>query len=360
MKFTADARELAAALATASRAVSTRNSIAVLGGVLLETWAKTLRITGTDMQVAMRVTLPLPKAAKKGSVVVAPVKDLITGIKTLDGPVTLTFDKAERELVVVCGTTTLRYRTIPPEDFPSLPVPDTQVAAIEHGVYVDAFASVARAYSRDESRPVLTGVLHEFGKRKLALVATDSYRLAWRTVTCTKATKELVIIPSHLCELAAKLLSGYVTVSTGDMYVFFESDNLQIFGRRIDGKFPTWRELIPEGNEGELTVDRQATLKSAERIHKLARRGVPARVCMNGTPRLILRQQGGPSVEEQIEGTFKGRSEVEFGVNPEFLVDALKSFETETVVLRVISALRPFVIGDLERGYLLMPVRLSS
>src|SRR5204863_10141260 len=158
--------------------VSTRTTVLVLGGIQLRAEAGQLHLAATDMEVSLRAVVDA-QVSDEG-VVVVPGRLLLDISRSLpDSEVTIEHKPEEAVVVVTAGSANYRLHTYSSEDFPRLPEVDTNALyAIERDALVDTVARVGRSASRDESRPVLTGILVRFEPGRIVMAATDSYRLA--------------------------------------------------------------------------------------------------------------------------------------------------------------------------------------
>src|SRR3954466_2995599 len=204
MKVTCSREEFVSRLGVVSRAVSTRSSVQILAGVLLEASAGELRLAATDMELSLRTSLDA-QIESDGSVVVPGrlLVDIARLLPEADGQIEHRLE--EGVLAVTCGSASYRVHTYSAEDFPRLPdVDDTQIFTVDSEALLETVAQVSRSASRDESRPVLTGILARFEAGKLVMAATDSYRLAVKETDLPGSTQELeAIIPARaLTELA--------------------------------------------------------------------------------------------------------------------------------------------------------------
>src|ERR1700752_1406031 len=170
--------ELAQALGVVSRAVPARTSVQILSGVLLEARGTELRIAATDMELSLRASI---SAEIKGDgAIVLPGKTFVDIARLLPGnDVTIEHRPAESVVHVTARSAAYTLNTYSPEDFPRLPELDgVSTFPVEGESLLETIGRVARAASRDESRPVLTGILVQFAGGRLVMAATDSYRLA--------------------------------------------------------------------------------------------------------------------------------------------------------------------------------------
>jgi DNA polymerase-3 subunit beta len=187
--------------------------------------------------------------------------------------------------------------------------------SVEREALLETISRVARSASRDESRPVLTGILVRFEPGKLVMAATDSYRLASKETPLSGESPELeAIIPARALGELQRIATSGDTVELGvhENQVIIGSSGVWLTSRRIDGQFPNIGQLVPDTFEHDLTVPRAEPL--------------------------------------------------EIGFNAEFLRDGLESIDTEEVRFRLISPLRPAVLQTAESDftYLIMPIRLAG
>src|SRR6185436_8417843 len=183
--------ELAQKLALVSRGVSTRTAVQILGGILLRAAGDSVELAATDMELSLRT--PLQATVSGDGAVVVPGK-LFADLSRLlpEGDVELEYRQDENVLQVRCGPAEYRLNTYSAEDFPRLPD-----------------ASVGRAVSRDEARPVLTGILVRFGEGKLVMAATDSYRLSYKETPIEGDVPELeAIVPARALEEVRRLATA--------------------------------------------------------------------------------------------------------------------------------------------------------
>src|SRR5581483_11684923 len=178
LRITASRDELAAKLTTVSRGVSTRTAVLVLGGIQLRAEGSQLHLAATDMEVSLRASLDA-QVSGEGAVVV-PGRLLLDISRSLpDAEVTIEHRPEEAVVVVTSGTATYRLHTYSAEDFPRLPeIDESTLHTVDRDALVETIGRVGRSASRDESRPVLTGILVRFEPGKIVMAATDSYRLA--------------------------------------------------------------------------------------------------------------------------------------------------------------------------------------
>jgi DNA polymerase-3 subunit beta len=225
---------------------------------------------------------------------------------------------------------------------------------------------VARAASRDEARPTLTGVLVEMNREGVTLVATDSYRLALRELTATAEGEATALVPERALSEAGRAASndekGEVELVLDQSQVTFRVGPLTLTSRLIEGQFPNYRQLLPDGYENVLTVSRQQLFDAVKRVGLLARENTPIRMEFNALGvRLSSESPDLGGAVEAVEARYDGQ-DITVAFNPNYLADGLQAATGESVRLEIKDGLKPGVVrGDgTEFTYLVMPVRLPA
>src|SRR3954454_21296197 len=190
--------ELLLGLGIVSRGVSTRTSVQILAGILLDASEGKLRLAATDMEGSRRTSVEA-KVESHGSVVV-PGRLLLELARLLpEAEVTVEHKLEEATVEIRCGTASYRLHTYNAEDFPRLPeTQGIELHEVDRETLLETVSRVSRSASRDESRPVLTGVLVHFEPGKLVMAATDSYRLSVKETSLEGSVPELeAIVPAR-------------------------------------------------------------------------------------------------------------------------------------------------------------------
>ena len=365
LKATCSRDELTRALGVVSRGVSTRTTVQILAGILLQASGEKLDLAATDMELSLRTSLEAQVEAE-GSVVV-PGRLLLELARLLpDEEVSIEHKLEEAAVEVRSGPATYRLHTYNAEDFPRLP---DAAAADRHEVdretLLETVARVSRSASRDESRPVLTGVLMRFEPGKLVMAATDSYRLSVKETATEGSVPELeAIVPARaLGELARIAQAGEgIELGVHENQVVFSTGDALLTTRRIDGQFPNYRQLVPEAFDHELTLPRDELLDVVRRVAVMAQRNSPLRLRFaEGELTVSAQTQDIGEARESLPVAFAGEP-LEIGFNAEFLRDGVESVNGEQLRLKLISPLRPAVLQgeDDDFLYLIMPIRLAG
>jgi DNA polymerase III subunit beta len=365
LRITAAKDELASQLAVVARGVSSRTAVLVLGGIQLRAEAGKLHLAATDMELSLRTSLDA-SVHGEGTVVV-PGRLLLDIARSLpDSEVTIEHRPDEAVVLVNSGTANYRLHTYSAEDFPRLPEIDTgALHTIDPEVLVDTVARVGRSASRDESRPVLTGILVRFEPGKVVMAATDSYRLAVKETPVEATLPDLeAIIPARALQELSRIATGADEVQLGmqENHAVFGADSVWLTTRRIDGQFPNYRQLLPEQFEHELTLPREEVLEVVRRVSLMAQRNSPLRLRFaEGELTVSAVTQDVGEARESLPAPYVG-DPMEIGFNAEFLRDGLDSVDSDSIKFKLISPLRPAVFeGDSnDYVYLIMPIRLAG
>ena len=367
MKISLERDHLLSQLQTVTRVASTRSAIQALSGVQVVVSSTICELRATDMDVSLRV--PVEAERIREGVVVLPGRLLLDVVRALPAPaMTLELRAAEQDVEIVSGKATFHIRTLRAEDFPPFPEPDPEHAvSLPVEAFVATAIKVAGSASRDETRPVLTGILVSASERELRMVATDSYRLSVKeTQLDAPLTSPFEVnVPARALQELARITAGrdeqQLSVSVLQNQVVFSIDGVILSSRLIEGQFPNYRQLLPESFEHELRLAGAELTDVVRRISLLAQKNAPLRMAFAPGELTVSAQT--PDVGEASESlpvAFQGEA-LEIGFNPDFLRDGLEAVEGD-VLLRLISPLRPGLIQSADGSgfqYLIMPIRLN-
>jgi DNA polymerase-3 subunit beta len=365
MKIACSHDELTQKLGIVARGVSARTAVQILTGILLRADAGVLTVAATDMELSLRTSLEA-QVEGEGAVVVPGrlLLDIARGLP--ESEVAIEHRAEEGAVQITSGSALYRLNTYAADDFPRLPEPvaDT-LHAVDREALLETIGRVSRSASRDESRPVLTGILVRFEAGKLVMAATDSYRLSVKETALEGDLPELeAIVPARALGELSRIAQGADEIQLGvdENHVYFTTDGAWLTTRRIDGQFPNYKQLLPEAFEHEVTLPREELLDVVRRMAVMAQRNSPLRLRFaEGELTVSAQTQDVGEARETIPAAFTG-DPLEIGFNAEFLRDGIESVAGDEVQLRLISPLRPAVMqseGD-AFTYLIMPIRLAG
>lgn len=348
---------------TALRGVSSRVTMPILSGLLITAEGGRLTISSTDLEMSIRAELEA-EIEESGSTVVSGrlLGDIVKSLSAGQ----LTVETGEKFLTVKSTGGEYRIREMMPEDFPQIPAWEgASVVKVTGSEFMVAVQQTARASSTDEKRPVLTGTLVEknVADSTLKMVATDSYRLAWKEaeVSGSVADWEDCIIPSKTMNEVARLAGSSdadVELKMQDKQVMFKIGDLVISSRLIEGQFPNYKQLVPKGEKTSVKVDKDVLAAAVKRALIF---GHNMRVGVYSDHLRVTTET--PEVgdsKEEIPADVNGE-EMEIGFNGTYLMDGLSGVESEKVEIKLDDPQKPALVRTEESekyNYILMPVRL--
>lgn len=356
-------------LQTVLKTVATKSTMPILAGIHIRTLGPgEIELSSTDMEMSLRIKSQA--SVETEGAVVAPGKLLTDVVRSLPaGEVSINEDSDNQMIEIVSGQASFKLNCLPAQDFPRLPeLREDAAFEIETKPLLQVISTVSRAASRDETRPVLTGILAKFSKDRLKMVATDSYRLSVMEAEAgsSLADKKEVIIPRHSLEELTRLFAAgsaeKITIAIAESQIMFSNEEALLTSRLIEGQFPNYQQLLPDEFKSEVKIDKEELLEVVSRIGLMAQKNAPLKLSFAEGQLTVSAQT--PQVGEAREALAVPYSdeEMEVGFNPEFLRSGIESVDGEDVAIRIISALRPGLIkgeGD-DFLYLIMPVRLTG
>jgi DNA polymerase-3 subunit beta len=374
VKLSTSSADLLAQLQSVSRVASTRSAVQALSGVQLVATAAGVELRATDTEIALRV--PLTAEVVREGVVVLPARLLLDVSRSLPKSadrVLFELRPEQQDVEVIAGPAKFHLRTLRADDFPPLPAvggsdPGDTVVTVPAAAFVETIEKVSKSASRDETRPILTGILVSASGQEVRMVATDSYRLG---VKETRLESPLdggfeANVPARaldeLRSVVATTGAESIRIGVRANQVVFEVGGAVLSSRLIDGQFPNYRALLPETFEHELRISGEELGDVVKRISLMAQKNAPLRLSFAEGELTVSAQT--PDVGEASEPLpvpFAGEP-FEIGFNPDFLRDGLDSVGSEDLILKLISPLRPGLIeGADDSGflYLIMPIRLN-
>ena len=379
MKFRCERDDILESVQYAGRAISNRATLPVLSGLRIEALEEGLvRVAATDLELTIEASF---KAA-----VDEPGRAIVPG--RLFGEMTrslgagqVSLMATDSEVEIGSGRGQFRVKALASEDYPALPLEDgarsgAQVS-VAAGDLATALSQVVRSASTDESRQVLTGVLWELGPTSLSLAATDSYRLAVSEVEIESGPDEgrKVILPARTLQELVRVLQmapdASLSTFVGENLISFTIEPggdagsglgpSSISSRFIEGEFPNYRQLLPQGYKNKLTVDKDALIEVTRRVGLLAQNNLPVKLQLGNELEVSAHTPDVGEGQEIIDAEYSGEPLV-IAFNPQFLFDGASAIRGKTLVLEAGDGLKPAILRDSTDQrftYLLMPVRLS-
>jgi DNA polymerase-3 subunit beta len=364
VKFRCERDTLADAVATAQRTVASRSgALPVLQDLRISATADGLELIGSDLEITNRVQVPAEVEEPGVAVVPKLLGEIVRKLEP--GPVTVAV--TGDEAVITAGRFSTSLRLKPAEDYPRLASNEGQGVRVDSSAFAAALRQVVRAASKDDLRPILTGVLMTAHAGGLRLVATDSYRLAVRDlkgVSMLSEGQRVLVAAKGLAEVQRLAGDGEIEVVLRERDVVFRTSRAEVTARLIEGDFPNYEQLIPSGYPNRLTVVRELLMDALDRVQIVGqnRDNAAVRLSMSADGlELAMSAQDVGNAQETLDAKFEG-TELTVAFNPVFLREGVEAVDTEEVVLDTIDPLKPATLraaGGDDFLYLLMPVRTS-
>ncbi|MEY4744785.1 MAG: hypothetical protein RL272_730 [Candidatus Parcubacteria bacterium] len=383
MKFSCTQENLNQGLAIVSHIASRNVNLPILGNVLIKGDDKVLRFMTTNLEIAVRCIVR-GKIEDQGEFTV-PSKLFADYVSLLPKDrVDVTMDG--NALTVACGSYQTKLNGIPASEFPLIPtIEGQQKFAVKVSDLRKAVGQVLFAVAPNESRPEISGVLFKFypseGGIELVLAATDSYRLAERIIKVnagnSTAIKEPVnvIVPSRTVAELIRILGVFkdslespeeLEMHIGENQILFSYDTVELISRSIEGKYPDYRQLIPERFESEVVVSKDELARAVKTASLFSKTGLND-IHLTFTPESTVRlastnsQTGEHAVD--LDGAIQGKQNA-ITVNFRYFLDGVNNVEAENVILQLIDGMSPCLIRGYGEGqamkdylYIVMPIR---
>jgi len=367
VKFRCERDVLVEALSTAGRAVATKGAGSMaMAGIQLRLEADALRLAGVDRDLTIQTRVTV--AGSTDGAAVLPSRLVVDIVRSLE-PGAVTVEVAEEEVVrISSGRSQFTVRSLPVEEFPRLAPPAGEPVTLEPDVLAAALRQVVRAASTDNDRPVLTGVLMAATETGLRMVATDSYRLAVRDLpgSSVLAAGQKVLLPSRSLAELQRLLSGAseaVSLRLGEFEAHFDIGPTRLTTRLLEGEYPNYAGLIPQGYPNRLVVGKEALLDAVRRVRLMTRDATtPVRLALrpDGVELTVITPDLGQATED-VDAKYEG-TEFTIAFNPAYLAEGVEAVDGDEVALETQDAGKPATIRATEGPdylYLLMPVKVS-
>jgi DNA polymerase-3 subunit beta len=337
MKLTITREQLQEGLVAVAASVPTKTTLPVLANLLLEASRDGLRMSGTDLDIAVSTTVSA--SLDQEGAITLPARKLVEIVRELPSNPIRIIASGEQRVSIECGRSKFRLLGLPREEFPAFPT-----VKFDGGWRAPArdlqklIAHVAFAASTEESRPILNGVLWELRPERMRMVATNGHRLARMDVPTTAAGggQADLIVPPKALEQIRRLFAteDEVEVARSENHLGFRSATTQVFTRLIEGPYPNYEQVIPRENDKTATADKSA-LTAALRRMSIVASDQTHRIRMgfaSGTCKLSVQTPDLGEAQEEVTIAYEG-DPLEIGFNAAYLLEILKYMPTDEVRL---------------------------
>jgi len=375
MHINCNKEDLAYSVQVVSRAVSTKNTLPILGGIMLHAQHNHLTLKATDLEIAVECSVDI-ELLEEGTVVL-PGRYFTEMVKRLpSGPINIKKNN-NLGIDIKYEQSELSINGYDPDEFPAFPEIEGNITGIiDQNQLKKMIKQVYIAASNDETRPVFTGILMEVDKNKVTFVATDTHRLAlkegiWKGSPVPEKTS--IIIPSKAMMEVARIIgddADPLHISLSNNQVYFRAGNLSLISRVIEGQYPSYSQVIPDSSQckSKIRIKTKKFLEAAERASLLVRDEFKERyslikIIVENNNNLIINSNSPEigRIYEEIPVFLEGEP-VEIVFNSRYLIDALKIVDSEEIYMELTGALSPGIIRNVESSdyiYLILPVRTA-
>ncbi len=352
-------------LQTVQKAVSIRTTLPILTGIKFQLKGEKLSLSATDLEISIYSEFEV-NTLSEGEIVI-PARPLIDVIKNLpEAIVEVKADFQSSQVNITCEKSSYFLKTFSPEDFPKIPESNGSNIDLPSRDFKETIRQVIKSASRDETRPILTGVLVLISKNQCKMVATDSYRLAVKEVEIKTNLKEKfkLIIPARTLDELTKIMSEESeTIRLGllENQIAFKINEIKVFSRLIEGQFPNYQQLLPEKYETRIIAKKEDLISVIKRVSVLSPNS-PIRISvLKDKLRFYSSAQDIGEASEELDVKIEGEG-VNVAFNPTFLLDGLSCFSEEEVFFELQGETKPALLRAPEQSeflYLVMPVRVT-
>ena len=367
MKFSCEKALLSAAVSVTSRAVAVKSSIAAMEGILLEA-GEQLKLTGYNLETGIQATVPAE--VKEGGSLVLSARLFGEIVRKMPDDVVV-FSSNGYMVNIKCGMSEFNILGTDAEEFPELPSVEAQSHIYIGQATLRAMISQTLfAISDNESRPIHTGSLFEVENDQLTVVSVDGYRLALRRENVTRlegTNKFHFVVPGTALTEIEKICSGEdeVVITEGLRHIMFQTGEVMLVCRRLDGEFLPYKNAIPRNNPIAVECDTRALLQCLERVSLIISEKLksPLRCVFGDGLVSITTKTAIGDAADRCPLVGEG-GDLEIGFNNRYLMDALKTAPAERLRLEFTSGVAPCVIlpteGEEKFVYMVLPVRLKA
>jgi DNA polymerase-3 subunit beta len=336
MKLTITREQLQEGLVAVAASIPAKTTLPILSNILLEATKDGIRLSGTDLDIAVSTTVNA--SVEQEGAITLPARKLVEIVRELpSAPIRLTAS-GEQRVTIECGRSRFRLLGLPREEFPAFPSVKFEGGWRTSSKELQKLIShVAFAASTEESRPILNGVLWELRPERMRMVATNGHRLARMDVPTSEtqgASQADLIVPPKALDQIRRLFDTDETVeiARSENHLGFRTSSTQIFTRLIEGPYPNYEQVIPRENDKAATADK-AALTAALRRMSIVASDQTHRIRMafaNGSCKLSVQTPDLGEAQEELNVSYEG-DPLEIGFNAAYLLEILKYIPTDEV-----------------------------
>ncbi|MGI8508790.1 MAG: DNA polymerase III subunit beta [Gemmatimonadaceae bacterium] len=337
MRFTISREKLQEGLNAVSASIPTKTTLPVLANILVETTDRGIRLSGTDLDIA--VSTEVTADVETSGAVTIPARKLSELAKELPPAPVKIAALGEQRITLECGRSKFKLLGLPRDEFPTFPaVRFNESWRIKSGDLQKLIAATSFAVSTEESRPILNGVLWELRPEHMRMVATNGHRLAKMEtpIVASSAPASDLIVPPKALDQVRRLFPAEeeLEVARGENHIGFRSPITSVFTRLIEGPYPNYDQVIPRDNDKVAVADKGALTSALKRMSVIAS-DQTHRIRMSFNSGLLKFSVTTPDLgeaQDELPIRYDG-DPMEIGFNAAYLLEILRYMPTDEVKL---------------------------
>lgn len=364
MKLSCTQENLAHALSVVAPIATRGGTLPILSNVLLEAREGTLKLSATNLEIGVTAHVR-GKIEQEGMFTVA--GRLFNDYVGLLESSAVSLELSGEHLEIRSGNARTRIHGLPAEEFPVIPALDGQTTAtLAASDFFEALSQVLFSVSASDARPELAGVLLSFDGAAATLVATDSYRLAERTLTLKTPVPHprSIIIPGRAAGELARILSraeGELSIALSENQVLFSVEDAELLSRLISGSFPNYKDIIPKASTTKVVIDKEPLARAIKSASLFCRQGLNHVSFQFSSDRIMVSASASAVGENTVELPAKIEgADCDIVFDYRYVLDGLSAIHTNEVAIQLSGSASPGVFTPSEGNgylYLVMPIK---
>ena len=337
MRFTITREKLQEGLTAVAASIPAKTTLPVLANILLETTEKGIRLSGTDLDIA--VSTEVAADVETSGAITIPAKKLSEIARELPPSPVKMASSGEQRVTLDCGRSHFRLLGLPKDEFPSFPnIKFNESWRVRSGELQKLISHTSFAVSTEESRPILNGVLWELRPDQMRMVATNGHRLAKMQVPIKSSgmpSADLIVPPKALEQIRRLFPADEeLEIARGENHLGFRSPFTAVYTRLIEGPYPNYEQVIPKDNDKYAIADKGALISALKRMSVIAS-DQTHRIRMSFNAGMVKFSVQTPDVgdaQDELPVRYEG-DQLDIGFNASYLLEILRFMPTEEIRL---------------------------
>jgi len=366
MKVICSKEHLIEGINIVQKAVSTKSTLPVLEGILLEA-TEQFKLTGNDLEIGIEcyVTADI----KDQGNIVLNSKMFGDIVRRLPDSEVLIEVLPNSSVIIECENSHFELKGMSADAYPALPsIKKENAFILKQKTIRDMIKQTLFAVSVDENRPILMGSLLECKENNVTIVSIDGFRLALRKSTISDESKNFsVVIPGKTLSEIVKILQPIddnISIFSTQNQILFDLGNCKVVSRLLEGEYLNYNSIIPKDFETKVRVNTKEILSSLERASLITAEEKKYPVKFNVTDEKIIISSNTEigAVREEVRVDITG-NKLDIGFNPKYFIESLKVIEDEEIDIYFTSSIGPCTIRPIEKNdyaYMILPVRIKN